>query len=87
MRLGELARELRFTRTLIVSDKNLLRTGLVHRAAAFLDAAGIKSWGFHDFGPNPDTLDPITHKVAAGNNWYAVSDGLGVPLRKYKPEK
>jgi alcohol dehydrogenase len=53
-RLGELARELRFTRTLIVSDKGLLPTGVAERASAILAAAGIDTCVFHDFEPNPD---------------------------------
>jgi alcohol dehydrogenase len=54
-RLGELARQLGFTRTLIVSDRGLLSTGLVERASALLGDAGIWSTCFHDFDPNPDT--------------------------------
>lgn len=54
-RLGELARELSFTRTLIVADRGIVATGLVDRGAALLDAAGITPFFFHDFGANPDT--------------------------------
>jgi alcohol dehydrogenase len=54
-RLGELARELAFTRTLIVADPGIARTGMADRAAAQLDAAGIAAFRFHDFGANPDT--------------------------------
>jgi alcohol dehydrogenase len=54
-RLGELARELGFTRTLIVADRGLVATGQVARAAGLLDAAGISSDVFHDFEANPDT--------------------------------
>ncbi len=54
-RLGELSRELGFQRSLVVSDRALLSTGLVDRAAALLRAAGIVSCGFHDFDSNPDT--------------------------------
>lgn len=53
-RLGEVARTLGFTRTLIVSDKGLLSTGIAERARALLAEAGIESWTFHDFEPNPD---------------------------------
>ena len=53
--LGELARELDFTRTLIVSDRGLVATGYVERAAAVLEAAGIVSFSFHEFDSNPDT--------------------------------
>jgi len=54
-RLGELARELSFTRTLVVADGGLVSTGQVDRAAALLDAAGISVSFFHDFEANPDT--------------------------------
>jgi alcohol dehydrogenase len=53
-RLGEVSRALGFTRTLIVSDKGLLSTGVAERAKALLSTAGIESWTFHDFDPNPD---------------------------------
>src|SRR2546425_3790425 len=54
-RLGDLARELGFTRTLIVSDPGIVATGQVARAAAILEAAGISPRFFHDFDANPDT--------------------------------
>ena len=53
-RLGEVARGLGFTRSLIVSDKGLLSTGVAERAKALLAEAGIESWSFHEFDPNPD---------------------------------
>jgi len=54
-RLGELARELGFKHTLIVSDKALLPTGFADRAKAILAEAAITSCSFHDFEPNPDS--------------------------------
>jgi alcohol dehydrogenase len=54
-RLGELARELGFHHTLIVSDKALLPTGFADRAKTILAEAGITSCSFHDFEPNPDS--------------------------------
>jgi alcohol dehydrogenase len=54
-RLGDLARELSFTTTLIVADSGIVATGLVDRAAASLDVAGIRSFFFHDFDANPDS--------------------------------
>src|SRR6185503_725369 len=54
-RLGELARDLAFTRTLIVADPGIAGTDMVDRAAARLEAAGILAFRFHDFGANPDT--------------------------------
>ncbi len=53
-RLGELALELGFTRTLIVSDPGIARAGHVGRAAALLHGAGMAVFTFHEFGPNPD---------------------------------
>src|SRR5438128_11989359 len=69
-RLGELARELAFTRTLIVADRGLVATGHVTRAAATLEAAGIAAFFFHDFDSNPDT-----EMVEAGRV-HAASSGI-----------
>jgi alcohol dehydrogenase len=60
-RLGELARELGFRRTLLVSDRGLVPTGHVEEAAAPLRAAGVGVTFFHDFAVNPDSA-----MVAAG---------------------
>jgi len=54
-RLGELARELGFTRSLLVADQGLVQAGHVARATAHLEAAGIAVTGFHNFDANPDT--------------------------------
>jgi alcohol dehydrogenase len=54
-RLGELAQELSFTRTLIVADRGIVATGEVGRAAEILRAAGIEAFVFSDFDSNPDT--------------------------------
>jgi alcohol dehydrogenase len=54
-RLSDLARELSFTRTLIVADRGIVAAGHVDRAAASLDAAGVAPSFFHDFDANPDT--------------------------------
>ena len=54
-RLGELSRDLGFTRTLIVADQGIVATGAVDRAAALLRAVSIVPSFFHDFGANPDT--------------------------------
>jgi alcohol dehydrogenase len=54
-RLGALARELGFTRTLVVADKGIVAAGLVARAASHLEASGIVPSFFHDFDANPDT--------------------------------
>jgi len=54
-RLGELARELSFTRALLVADRGIVATGQVERAAALLDAQGVRPFTFHDFDANPDS--------------------------------
>jgi alcohol dehydrogenase len=69
-RLGDYARELGFTRTLIVSDKALLPTGFADRAGSILTRAGIWSCSFHDFDPNPDS-----HMVEEGRV-FAAANGI-----------
>jgi alcohol dehydrogenase len=54
-RLGELARELNFRRTLLVADRGLVSSGHVAEALDPLRAAGVEVFTFHDFEPNPDT--------------------------------
>ncbi|HYN25775.1 MAG TPA: iron-containing alcohol dehydrogenase [Pyrinomonadaceae bacterium] len=54
-RLGELARELNFRRTLLVADRGLVASGHVDEALAPLRLAGIEVAGFHEFEVNPDT--------------------------------
>jgi alcohol dehydrogenase len=54
-RLGSLARELGFRRTLFVADHGLLASGHVQEATDCLAAAGIEFFSFHDFEVNPDT--------------------------------
>src|SRR5262245_12293443 len=54
-RLGDLARELSFTRTLIVADAGLAATGFVDRAADQLERERITVFRFHDFASNPDS--------------------------------
>jgi alcohol dehydrogenase len=53
-RLGGLARELEFSRTLLVADAGLARAGHLAHAHASLEAAGVEVIEFSDFGPNPD---------------------------------
>lgn len=54
-RLGELARELDFHRTLLVADHGLVASGHVDEAIGPLQKAGIEVIRFHDFEANPDT--------------------------------
>ena len=53
--LGTLARELAFTRALVVADKGIVQAGFVDRAVRLLEAAGIHPCRFHAFDANPDT--------------------------------
>ena len=61
-RVGELARELNFRRTLLVADGGVRDAGYVAVATRALDVAGIEVHVFSEFGPNPDTA-----MVAAGS--------------------
>ncbi len=54
-RLGALAVELGFRRTLLVADRGILSCGFVETAARCLSDSGITVFAFHDFGSNPDT--------------------------------
>jgi alcohol dehydrogenase len=67
-RLGDLARELSFTRTLIVADPGIVSTGHVERAAAVLREAGVLPFFFHDFDSNPDTSMVEAGRHVAGGN-------------------
>jgi alcohol dehydrogenase len=55
-RLGDLASELGFKRTLLVADRGLVKSGHVAEAVGPLRAAGIEVIEFHDFDVNPDTV-------------------------------
>ena len=54
-RLGELAAELQFRRTLLVSDRGMLASGHVDEALEPLADKRIEVVRFHDFAENPDT--------------------------------
>ena len=54
-RLGDLAREAGFRRTLLVSDPGLAATGHTDRARRILEGAGIEVAPFHDFAAEPDS--------------------------------
>src|SRR5678815_188387 len=54
-RLGELARELNFRRTLLVADHGLVASGHVDEAVGPLEKAGVEIFRFHDFEVNPDS--------------------------------
>ena len=54
-RLGELARDLGFRKTLLVADRGLLSSGHVDEAIGPLRQSAIQVFAFHDFEANPDT--------------------------------
>jgi alcohol dehydrogenase len=54
-RLGPLARELNFQRTLLVADPGVVKAGHVAHATRRLEEAGIHVTPYHDFGENPDS--------------------------------
>lgn len=54
-RLGALALELEFRRTLLVADRGILACGYVEKASTLLAESGIAVFGFHDFDSNPTT--------------------------------
>jgi alcohol dehydrogenase len=55
-RLGELARERGFARSLFVSDPDLMATAHAERALKSLRTSGLEVFTFSDFGENPDSL-------------------------------
>lgn len=54
-RLGELARELGFSKTLLVTDRDLTRVGYADHATRLLNDAGIEVFTFCDFTADPDS--------------------------------
>ncbi|MEK6300777.1 MAG: iron-containing alcohol dehydrogenase [Acidobacteriota bacterium] len=54
-RLGALASELGFRRTLIVADKGIVACGYVETATKLLANAGTTAFTFHEFDSNPNT--------------------------------
>ena len=53
--LAPAARELGFRRTLLVSDPGLVESGHVETVSGILAESGVQVYGFHDFGPDPDS--------------------------------
>jgi alcohol dehydrogenase len=54
-RLGQLARGLGFSRTLLVADPGVVEAGYVAKAVRLLETASIEAIPFHDFTQNPDS--------------------------------
>jgi alcohol dehydrogenase len=64
-RLGQLARDLGFRRTLLVADRGLVDAGHVTTAMRLLERAGIAAMAFHDFDVNPDSSMVEAGRAAA----------------------
>lgn len=76
-RLGELARELGFRRTLLVADRGLVASGHVEEALETLTGAGLVAIPFHDFDTNPDTRMIETGRDFAASHDVDSLIGLG----------
>src|SRR5262245_7150918 len=76
-RLGELARELEFSRSLLVADRGLISAGHVAEAIHRLEKAGISVIAFHDFEENPDTRMVEIGKEFASSHEVDSMIGLG----------
>lgn len=76
-RLGAVANELGFRRTLLVADRGLVEVGHAERATDLLKEAGVEVVAFHDFARNPSTTDvEVGRTVAAAQNVDSII-GLG----------
>ena len=64
-RLRELARDLRFRRTLLVADEGMCAAGYVSRAMNLMAEAGVEAFPFHDFGVNPTSAHVETGRAFA----------------------
>jgi alcohol dehydrogenase len=66
-RLGHLARDAGFRRTLLVSDRGLVDAGHVATVTRSLDHAGIAAMAFHGFDANPDSAMVAEGRDAAAS--------------------
>jgi alcohol dehydrogenase len=76
-RLGELAAELGFRRTLLIADHGLVASGHVDEALEPLNEKGIEVTRFHDFDVNPDTAILAAGREFAGTLKIDSIIGLG----------
>jgi alcohol dehydrogenase class IV len=65
--LGTLAKDLAFTRALIVADKGIVAAGYAGSALRLLRAAGLEASVFDEFGANPDTRMVEAGRAAAAS--------------------
>lgn len=75
--LGELAREMGFTRTLLAADRGMVAAGYVQQAVERLAAAGVETFPFHDFDANPDSAMIEAGRVFAAARGIDSLIGLG----------
>jgi alcohol dehydrogenase len=75
--LGALARELGFSRTLLVADGGVAKAGYLEQAQASLTSAGVHAIAFSDFGPNPDADMLETGRRCAAEQQIDSFVGLG----------
>lgn len=64
-RVGELARDLGFRKTLLVADRGIVESGYTAAVMKHLQAAGVSVCAFHDFDVNPDSAMAETGRDAA----------------------
>jgi alcohol dehydrogenase len=85
-RLGDLARELGFRRTLLVSDPGLQASGHPDRAKGLLETAGLEVATFTDFDQDPDSAMVGRGARAAGDaqvdSFVAVGGGSSLDCAK-----
>jgi len=84
--LGELARSLGFTRSLVVGDAGIVAAGFVDRAVGLLRDAGVETTSFHAFEANPDSAmveAGRVHAAAAGiDSIVAIGGGSSLDCAK-----
>jgi len=85
-RLGEIARELGFHRTLLVADPGLMAAGHPARAARLLEAAGVTVATFHEFDHDPDSTmverGAESARAAAADSLVALGGGSSLDCAK-----
>lgn len=75
-RLGKVARDLGFRRTLVVADHGIRQAGFSAMAEGTLATEGIDTLSFHDFGENPDSAQAEAGRAFAA--FYRPDSILGI---------
>ncbi|MEO8520729.1 MAG: iron-containing alcohol dehydrogenase [Acidobacteriota bacterium] len=76
-KLGLLARDLGFRRTLLVADPGIVQAGHVGKALTLLESASIEVFPFHEFAQNPDSAMVEAGRVFAAASRVDSVIGLG----------